>query len=200
MREWWLRTLLVLSAPRAVFVALRGDDPDEVAVRAEPVLAIVLLAGVAFVLSTHLTGRLLDEPDGPQGIVIAVWVFLAGFLYGGLAYWVVGGVLFWILRALGSEGTYLRARHLLAFAAVPVALALAVWPVKLALYGGDLFHRGGSDRGAGADVFDVIWLAACLWAAALLAIGVRAVHGWTWWRAAVATAVPLAVGAGLALL
>jgi len=47
MRDWWLRTLLVLQRPRPVFVALREDDPDAVAERAEPVLLIVWLAGIA---------------------------------------------------------------------------------------------------------------------------------------------------------
>ena len=28
MREWWLRTLLVLQAPRPVFVALRDDTAE----------------------------------------------------------------------------------------------------------------------------------------------------------------------------
>ena len=57
MREWWLRTVLVLHSPRAVFVALRDDDPEAAAQRSEPVLLIVLLAGIAFVLSTHAAGR-----------------------------------------------------------------------------------------------------------------------------------------------
>jgi hypothetical protein len=199
MRAWWLRTVLVLSAPRAVFVALRDEDPEDLALRSEPVLAIVLLAGIAFVLSTGTAAHLMDDQDY-DGTLVAVWAFLAGGLYGGIAYWVIGAVLQGSSRALGSEGTYRRARHVLAFAAAPVVVSLAAWPVKLALYGGDLFHRGGSDRGGGADVFDVIWLAACIWAAALLVVGVRSVHGWTWSRAAAAAAVPLAVGASLAFL
>jgi hypothetical protein len=199
MRDWWLRTLLVLSAPRSVFVALRNEDPADLSVRSEPVLAIVLLAGIAFVLSTRTAAHLMDDHDY-DGMLVAVWAFLAGSLYGGIAYWLLGGVLFGSSRALGSEGSYRRSRNVLAFAAVPVALSLAVWPVKLALYGSDLFHRGGSDTGAGADVFDVIWIAACLWASALLVIGVRAVHGWGWARAAVAAVAPLVIGAGLAFL
>jgi hypothetical protein len=199
MREWWVRTVLVLSAPRAVFVALRRDDPEDLSLRSEPVLAIVLLAGIAFVLSTRTAGHLMDDHDY-DGMLVVVWAFLAGGLYGGLAYWVIGAVLHGSSAALGSEGTYRRARHILAFAAVPVALSLAIWPVKIAVYGGALFHRGGADTGGGADIFDVIWLAVCLWAATLLVIGVRSVHGWGWGRAAIAAAVPLAVGVGLALL
>ena len=199
MRDWWLRALLVLSAPRAVFVALRRDDPDDLSLRSEPVLAIVFLAGIAFVLSTRTAAHLMDDQNY-DGTLVAVWAFLAGGLYGGIAYWVMGAVLHGSSRALGSEGTYRRSRHVLAFAAVPVALSLAAWPVKLALYGADLFRSGGSDSGGGAEVFDVIWLAACIWAAVLLVIGVRSVHGWTWLRAAAASVVPLAVGAVLASL
>ena len=54
--------MLVLSAPRAVFVALRADSNEEAAQRSEPVLLIVILAGIAFVLSTHAAGTLMDRP------------------------------------------------------------------------------------------------------------------------------------------
>ncbi|HEY4346740.1 MAG TPA: Yip1 family protein [Gaiellaceae bacterium] len=199
MREWWVRAVLVLSAPRAVFVALRRDDPDDLTARSEPVLAIVFLAGIAFVLATPTASHLMDDNDY-DGTLVAVWSFLAGGLYGTLAYWLLGAVLFGASSALGSEGTYRRSRHVLAFAAVPVILTLAVWPVKLALYGSDLFHRGGSDSGTGTDVFDAIFLGACAWSAALLVIGVRSVHGWAWPKALVAAAVPVAMGAAIALV
>jgi hypothetical protein len=55
MRDWWLRTLLVLQRPRPVFVALRDDDPDLAAERGEPVLLIVWLAGIAAVLAGSTT-------------------------------------------------------------------------------------------------------------------------------------------------
>ena len=61
-REWWLRTTLVLQAPRAVFVALR-DDSNDASDRAEPVLLIVWLAGMASVLSTATAGRLMDTHE-----------------------------------------------------------------------------------------------------------------------------------------
>jgi hypothetical protein len=85
---------------------------------------------------------------------------------------------------------------------VPLALSLFVWPVKLAVYGESLFRSGGRDHGAGVRVFDGLELAFALWAAALLVIGVRAVHGWTWARAGaacgLALVVPVAVGLVLA--
>jgi hypothetical protein len=61
--------------------------------------------------------------------------------------------------------------------------------VKLALYGGDWFRPGGRDTGGGGLAFDLVQLAFFVWAAALLVIGVRAVHGWTWGRAAAACAL-----------
>jgi len=41
----------------------------------------------------------------------------------------------------------------------------------------------------------VLWLAFVLWSAALLVVGVRAVHGWSWPRAALAAAAPIALTA-----
>ena len=200
MRQWWLRTLLVLTAPRAVFVALRNDDPEDAAERAEPVLLIVWLAGIAFVLATRTTSHLMDQADAPQGIALAVWAFLAGGLFGGVAYWFLGGVLHRVGVALGSQGSYRRARHVLAFAAVPVALSLVLWPFKLALYGDDVFRRGGADAGSGGHVFEVILVAFLVWSAALLLVGVRSVHGWTWPRAAATAALPTVLAAAFVLV
>jgi hypothetical protein len=198
LREWWVRTVLVLSAPRAVFVALRADSGEEAAQRSEPVLLIVILAGIAFVLSTHAAGRLMDPPNGYDALLIPVWTFLAGALYGGVAYWALGGVLQLTAVGLGTQGSYRRSRHVLAFAAVPVALSLVLWPVKLALFGSALFQAGGRDSGTAGTVFAVLWLAFLGWSVCLLVIGVRAVHGWTWLRAA-ATAAPTVVLGGLFL-
>src|SRR5258708_27012191 len=88
-RDWWLRTLLVLQAPRAVFAALRDDSPEAAGDRAEPVLAIIFLAGIAGVLSTRTAGRLMDNGDY-DAILVAVWAFIAGGLYGATGYWLIG--------------------------------------------------------------------------------------------------------------
>lgn len=191
MRDWWLRTFLVLQRPRPVFVALRDDSKESLADRAEPVLAIVLLAGIAGVLSTATAGRLMDPPDGYDWLLVAVWTFIAGSLYGGFGYFAFGALLYGSAKALGSQGSYRRARHVLAFAAVPIVLSLVVWPVKLAVYGADLFRTGGSDTGAGADAFAAIELVFLAWSVILLVIGVRAVHGWTWARSAAACGLAL---------
>jgi hypothetical protein len=199
MRDWWLRTLLVLQRPKPVFVALRDESSESVSNRSEQVLLIVMLAGIAVVLSTSTAGRLMDSSDY-DGLLVAVWAFLAGSLYGVVAYFVFGGFLYWACKLLGSQGTYRRSRHVLAFASVPLAVSLLVWPVKLALYGEDLFRSGGSDSGTGARIFAGIDIAFVAWSVALLVIGVRSVHGWTWQRSAAATASAVALPVVLGIL
>jgi hypothetical protein len=195
-RAWWLRTLAVFRQPSSTFAALRDDSPAEAEAREEPVLALALLAGVAGVLATPTVGDLLDNRDR-DALVVAVLVFLAGGLYGIATYWLGGGALHVGIRAAGGAATYRQARHLLAFAAAPLALSLIVlWPLRLAAYGGDLFRAGGADEdGAGRWVFEGLEGAFFLWAAALLVVGVRTVHGWPLVRALGAVAL-----AGLALV
>ena len=194
MRDWWLRTLLVLQRPRPVFVALRDTGDESLGDRSEPVLAIVLLAGIGVVLQTSTAGQLLDSNDY-DGLLVAVWAFIAGSLYGGFGYWIAGAFVHRGTKLLGSQGNYRRARHLLAFACVPLVLSLILLPIRLALYGEDIFRTGGKDAGAGAHVFTALGLVFVAWSAVLLAIGIRAVHGWTWGRALAA----YAVSAGLAV-
>ncbi len=199
MRDWWLRTLLVLQRPRPVFVALRETSKEDVSDRSEQVLLVVLLAGLAAVLSTRTAAHLMDDSDF-DNLLVAIWAFLAGGVYGLVAYYLFGACLYGGVRALGSQGTYLRARHVLAFAAVPIALSLVLWPVKLALYGDALFRSGGADGSTGGKVFEVLELAFVAWSAVLLVIGVRAVHGWTWARSLAACGLALVVPVALAVL
>jgi hypothetical protein len=197
MRDWWLRTLLVLQRPRPVFVALRDDDPDAVAERSEPVLLIVWLAGIAAILAD--AGTYLDDTTR-DGVDLAIWAFAAGGISGAFAYFVVGWLLYRASRALGSHGTYRRSRHVLAFAATPIAVSLVLWPFKLALYGDDSFRSGGGDSGAAEAVFDVLAAGFAAWSIALLVIGVRSVHGWTWRRALAASVASLVLPVVLSVL
>jgi hypothetical protein len=48
-------------------------------------------------------------------------------------------------------------------------------------------------------VFTALALVFVAWAACLLVVGVRAVHGWSWGRAAAAALAPLALAAALLL-
>ena len=136
-REWWLRTLAIFQSPRVVFEALRDESREQAEARQEPVLALVLLAGLAGVLLAPSTGRLLDqELVDNSAAVLAVILFLTGAIYGAATYWIGGASLFVGLKGAGSQGSYRRARHLLAFAAAPLVLGLIlVWPVRLAVHG-----------------------------------------------------------------
>jgi hypothetical protein len=144
---------------------------------------------MAGVLSTTLAGRLSDDPTF-DGLAVAVWAFLGGAIYGLIVYWLGGVFLFVAGNLLGSNGSYRRARHVLAYAAAPlVLLLLFVWPVRLAVYGGDVFRSGGDDSGAGDTFFEVLALAFGVWSLGLLVIGTRAVNGWSPARAAATVAL-----------
>jgi hypothetical protein len=184
--DWWRRMLRVLWRPREVLVALRDVDEDDMAARQEPILAVVLLAGMTAVLL--MGGTLVDDPS-VDGFVAAAVTFIAGGLYGAAGYFVLGvGV--WIgVRGANGEGTFAQARHLVAVSAVPIATAfLVVAPVVAVAYGVDYV------RGAAPSSSSIVALAIGLpfvaWAAALLVAGLRVTFRLGW--VGVATAVALA--------
>jgi hypothetical protein len=113
---------------------------------------------------------------------VTVLTFVGGGLYGTAAYWLAGGALGISLRGLGGDGQYRRTRHLLAFAAVPLVLSIAVTLVEAGLYGGDAFRTGGEDEGAGGTVFAVLRGALFVWAGGLLVVGIRVVERFSWAR------------------
>lgn len=191
-REWWLRVPLVLTGPRHAFAALRDDSDEAVQSRAEPVLAITLLAGIAGVLASDVSGRLFDDPEF-DGLLVAVWAFLAGSLYGLAGVFLVGGLLHLGATFAGSIGSYRRARHILVFAAVPLALSLVVWPVRLAVYGEDTLRSRGGDTGLGNSVFEALEAGFLVWTLVLLVVGVQTVHGWSLLRSLAASSPVLAL-------
>jgi hypothetical protein len=181
-RSWWLRAPAVLVAPRAVFVSLRDDSESAIEGRQEPLTAIAGLAGIAAVLGTPVARHLLN--DGSFSVsLIPVWAFLGGAVYAVAVYWLGGGLLYGAARRLGGLGSYRRARHVLVLSAVPLALTLVtLWPVRIAIYGQDLFRTGGTDWGPGDRAFGGLLYLAFAWSALLLVMGVRSVHGWSWGR------------------
>lgn len=183
-REWWLRALAIFQSPRAVFAALRDDSQEAADARQEPVLALVLLAGSAGVLSTSLAGRLLDDSDlGGSVFAVFAWAFLGGALYGLLVFWLGGLMVHALARGFGGSSSFRQARHIVAFAAAPLVLSLLlVWPVRLAFYGGDVFRTGGSDSGVGDKIFEGLVVASFAWTLVLVAVGIRTVSGVTWRR------------------
>ena len=171
-KEWWLRALAVFQSPRGTFAALRDDSAEAAEARQEPIMAIVILAGIAGILTTSLSGRLLDDPNF-DGLNVAVWAFLGGAFYGLLVFW-LGGLL---VYAVASRCACARARTARRGTSsgspcAPVALSLlTVWPVRLAIYGEDVFRTGGSDAGAGDKLFEGLIVGSFAWAFALVALG-----------------------------
>jgi hypothetical protein len=177
-REWLRRAVLVLAGPKAVFAGIRDDTNDAARARSEAVLALVILAGIGSVLWTPVAGRVMDVNGihAQDGADVAVWAFLGGVLYGGLSYWLGGLLVHAVASAFPVRQSYRQARHVLAYASAPIALSLLlVWPVRLAVYGEDVFRSGGSDRGAGNWAFGALELAFVVWSLALLVVGVRTV-------------------------
>jgi hypothetical protein len=194
-RAWLLRALLVLQSPRAVFAALRDDSEEAAGARSEPIIALVWIAGISCVLATPVAGRVLDDYEFDD-LLVAVWAFLGGGLFGTAVYFAGGGALQLAGRVFGTRGSYRRARHVLGFAAAPLAVALFLyWPTRIAIQGSDMFRTGGGDGGhVLADAFYVF----VVWTLVLLLVGVRTVHGWSWPRAA--ATVVLAAAAAAAVL
>jgi hypothetical protein len=172
-RAWLKRALTVLVRPREVLEDLRDDSETAARARSEAVLALVLLGGVAGVLWTPVAGTVLNDVT-LDWVDVAIWSFFGGAIYGVAAYFVLGLALYGLTRARGGV-TYRQARHLLAFAAAPVALSLlVVVPVRLAVYGEDVFRSGGADHGLGNAVFVALELAFLAWSLGLVVVGLRA--------------------------
>jgi hypothetical protein len=171
-RAWLRRAVLVLVRPRDVFGRLHDDSNEAARARGEALLALIWLAGMAGVLWTPVGGRVLNDV-ALNWLDVLVWAFVGGGIYAVVVYFGGGLVLYWLSRAVGGI-TYRQARHVLGFAAAPVALSLfVVWPARVAVYGEDVFRSGGSDRGSGNWVFVGLELVFAAWALALLLLGLR---------------------------
>ena len=183
---WWRRVPRMLWAPRGVLVALRETDEDDQLARQEPILAVVLCAGMTSVL---LMGGTLVDDRTLDGFVAAAVTFMAGGLYGAAGYFVLGlGVMIGV-RGASGEGTFRQARHLVAFSAVPVAAAfLVVAPAIALVYGVDYF-RGAAPSSSDRVVL-LLGLPFVAWSAVLLMAGLRIAYRLAW--LGVATAVALA--------
>src|SRR6266576_445413 len=173
---WLRRAVLVLVAPRMVLAGIRDDSDEAARARSEAVLALVILSAIATVLWSQVAGRVMDVNGihAEDGLDVAVWAFIGGLLYGSVFYF-GGGLLLYLFTRIVGGITYRQVRHVLAFASAPIALSLLVWPVRLAVYGEDLFRSGGSDHGAGNYVFVGLELLFVAWSLVLLALGLRIV-------------------------
>lgn len=194
-RSWWLRAPAVLVAPRAAFVSLRDETRESAEQRQEPITAMIGLAGIAGVLGTPVARQLLNDASMSVSL-IPVWAFFGGVVYALGFYWLGGGLLYGASRRLGGHGSFRRSRQVIGLASAPLALSLfTLWPVRIAVYGQDLFRTGGNDYGRGDAIFGAIYYAALAWSLCLLIVGVRSVHGWTYARALAAVAIAAVVPA-----
>jgi len=101
-----------------VFAALRDDSDDAAGDRQDVAGTLVWLAGISAILATTVASHIRDDFE-IDGILTAIWAFVAGGLYGFFLYYVVGKISHVSLRRLGSRGSFRRARHVLAFATPP---------------------------------------------------------------------------------
>ncbi len=180
VRAWWRLVPRVLTRPREVFIALREDDETDVDARSEPILAIVIVAGMAAMLLTPAWGTLLDE-ESLDWIVLAVVTFIGGLLYGAFGYFLLGFVVWLGARGVGVDTRARKARHIVAFAALPLALSILITvPAIVLAFETDWFRTGGVDDGAGRVSVLSIGLACAIWSFGLLAIGLRTTFVLPW--------------------
>ncbi len=179
-RAWWRRVPLLVTRPADVFAALRNEDETDVNARSEPILAIVVLAGMAGILLTPAWGTLLDE-ESLDWLVLAVVTFIGGLFYGTAGYFLLGFVVWLGARAVGVDARGRLTRQLAGFAAFPLALSILVTlPAIVLAFGSDWFRTGGSDDGTGRVLVVSVGLAFALWSLGLLTIGVRTTFELPW--------------------
>ena len=200
VRQWWRRVPRVLTRPTEVFVALREDDETDVEARSEPILAIVIVAGMAGILLTPAWGTLLDE-ESLDWLVLAVVTFIGGLLYGAAGYFLLGLVVWLGARAVGVDTRARKTRQVVGFAALPLALSIVVTlPAIVLTFGSDWFRTGGSDGGTGRIVVVSVGLAFALWSLGLLAVGLRATFELPWRGVAGALALAGVIVAAIAVV
>lgn len=167
--EWLRRAALVLRQPVRVFGTLRDESKESAEERQDVVVVLAFVGGVAVALG--VAGA--DALDGLDVLDKLVWIFVTGFAYGFVGYWVLGWGLGFVVARLGGEGSRRRTRHVLAFALAPLVFALpvwAVWPPLLVLLAGwslalllvglSVVYRWSLPRAAAGVGLTVVWLAA----------------------------------------
>ncbi len=193
--RWWRLVPRVLVEPVAVFTEIRDGDEDDAVARQEPLLAIVVLSGIAGTILSPVWSRMLDE-NGVDGLALAFGTFVVGGLAGFVQYFLLGWALWAGARSVGSLERPLLARHVLGWSAVPLALSVFVTlPVALIAFGGDFFRRGGSDEGVGRWLVVGLGVSFAAWSLGLVAVGLRTTLRLPW-RGVIGAALLAAVIVG----
>jgi Yip1 domain len=185
-RAWWSRLPRILVAPSEVFAELRDESREAADARQEPLVAVALLAGVAmFVGLVALEPPYKSTDYDFSTFNLVLESILGGALVALSNFWLAGALVYLGTRGLGALSGYRLARHIAGLATTPfVLLLVSSVPVRLALYGTDLFKAEGRDAGTGGDVFIAIDALVLVWTLALVLIAIRATQRWTWGRAA----------------
>lgn len=190
-RAWWSRLLRLLYAPAEVFAELRDESRDSADARQEPLVALASLAGIAMFIGLVA----LEPPYDRYHVEMSAFNLTFESILGGVLvalsnFWLGGALVYLGTRGLGAVSGYRLARHIAGLATAPFVLLLVlVVPVRLGLYGSDLFRATGSDSGIGGGVFVGIDALALLWTLALVLVGIRQTQRWSWARAAGALGV-----------
>jgi hypothetical protein len=186
-REWWSRLLRLLYAPGPVFAELRDESREAADARQEPLVALLFVAGISMFLSLAALEPPYEHYRALSGLTLTLQATFGGMLVGLSNFWLGGALAYLGARGLGATSGYRLARHIAGFATAPFILALVfVWPVRLALYGDDLFRKGGADDSTGGNVFRGIDALLLLWTLALVLIGIRETQRWPWRKTAAA--------------
>jgi len=200
VRAWWRLLPRVLTHPNDVFDALQEEDETDVEARSEPILLVVIVAGMAGILLTPAWGTLLDD-ESLGWLVIAVITFIGGLFYGTAGYFLLGVVVWAGAHAVGFDLRGRAARQLVAFCALPFALSfLVTLPVVSIGFGYDWFRTGGSDDGAGRVVVLGVAALFALWSLTLLALGLRRTFGLPWRAVAGALALAAVIVAAIGIV
>ena len=190
-REWWSRLPRLLVAPRQVVAELRDESREAGDARQEPLVAVALLGGIAIFIGLVA----LEPPYDRFHLDLSAFNMTFESILGGALvalsnFWLGGALIYLGARGLGATSGYRLARHIAGLATAPFVLVLVLAvPVRLGLYGVDLFRDRGSDTGAGSDVFIGIDALALAWTLALALVGIRVTQRWSWGRTAAALGV-----------
>jgi hypothetical protein len=190
-REWWARLPRLLVAPAEVLAELRDESREAADARQEPLVAVTILAGVAMFVGLVA----LEPPFKHTDIDFSIFNLVLETILGGALvalsnFWFGGALVYLGTRGLGALSGYRLSRHLAGLATAPfVLLLVSSMPVRLALYGIDVFKAEGSDAGAGGDVFIAIDALFLVWTLVLLLVGIKLTQRWSWGRAAAALGV-----------